>query len=188
MVVNSTILCTFSQICYTRSSSRYAALLLGPCAAGRARLVRELGGLRPHGSPVQISQICYGKSPSAGQPWSCLILSSFPKFVTENHPQPASPDRVWSCPDFPNLLRKIPPQLAIFRNKFGKPWSCLILSRPDRVWSWSECNNSSRREGEKDKTYFYGFRLGLSLIGEMVAIPPWTCCSTYPSWWWWWWQ
>ena len=115
------------------------------------------------------------ENPPSAKPRSCLILSRFPKFVTENPPQPASPDRVWSCPDFPNSLRKIPPQLAIFRNKFGKPWSCLILSRfpkfvtenppqqaifrnkfgkpwsclilssPDRVWSWSECLNSLRR-------------------------------------------
>ena len=87
--------------------------------------------------------------------WSC---PDFPNSWRKIPPQPASTDRVWSCPDFPNSWRKIHPQLAIFRHKFGKPWSCLILSSTDRVWSWSECNNLWRREGEKDKTYFYGFR------------------------------
>ena len=63
-----------------------------------------------------------------------------------------SPDRVWSCPDFPNSWRKIHPQPAIFRHKFGKPWSCLILSSPDRVWSWSECDNSWRRRRRRRRT------------------------------------
>ena len=62
------------------------------------------------------------------------------------------PDRVWSCPGFPNSWRKIHPQPAIFRHEFGKPWSCLILSSTDRVWSWSECLNSWRRRRRRRRT------------------------------------
>ena len=79
---------------------------------------------------IRVSQIRHGKS-TLSRPFSVTNLGS--------------PDRVWSCPDFPNSSRKIHPQQAIFRDEFGKPWSCLILSSPDRVWSWSECNNSWRR-------------------------------------------
>ena len=71
------------------------------------------------------SQIRFGKS-SISQPFSVTNLGN--------------PDHVWSCPIdgasgafekaiFPNSFRKIQHQPAIFRNKFGKPWSCLILSR-----------------------------------------------------------
>ena len=64
--------------------------------------------------PDQISQIRHGKS-TISQPFSVTNLGN--------------PDRVWSCPDFPNSSRKIQPQPAIFRDEFGKSWSCLILSR-----------------------------------------------------------
>ena len=43
-------------------------------------------------------------------------------------PNLGSPDRVWSCP-FPNSWRKIHTQPDIFRHEFGKPRSCLILSK-----------------------------------------------------------
>ena len=48
---------------------------------------------------IRVSQICYGKWLAEGG-----IL-----------------DRIRHDQGFPNSLRKIPPQLAIFRNKFGKP-------------------------------------------------------------------
>ena len=61
--------------------------------------------------PVQIPQIRYGKS-TLSWPFSVTNLGS--------------PDRVWSCPDFPNLLRKIP---------LSRPFSVTNLGNPDHVWS-----------------------------------------------------
>ena len=80
----------------TRSSSRYAALLLGPCGAGTLASraggpSAPMSGLRPHGSALraQISQIRDGISP-LNQP--ALIMSIyFPKFVTENPPSASQP-------------------------------------------------------------------------------------------------
>ena len=86
---------------------------------------------------IRVSQIRHGKS-TLSRPFSVTNLGS--------------PDRVWSCPDFPNSSRKIHPQQAIFRDEFGKPWSCLILSSTDRVWSWSECLNLWRRRRRRTTT------------------------------------
>ena len=57
--------------------------------------------------PDQISQIRHGKS-TISQP--ALIVSDpvqISQIRDRKFPQPASHDRVWSCPDFPYLLRKI---------------------------------------------------------------------------------
>ena len=60
-------------------------------------------------------------------------------------------DRIRHDQGFPNLWRKMASWGWIFRHEFGKPWSCLILSSTDRVWSWSECLNSWRRRRRSTK-------------------------------------
>ena len=98
------------------------------------------------------------------QSWSCFILIKVRQFVTEKRRTKRNSmgldrsssrftaltlgpawwtgliliwsEHVWSCPDFPNLSRKIQPQPAIFRDEFGKPWSC-----PEPVWGWQWTEN-----------------------------------------------
>ena len=102
------------RISYTRSSSRYAALLLGPCGAGTLASraggpSAPMGGLRPHGSALraQISQICDGKSPL-------------------NQPALSQPALIVSDP------------VQISQIRYGKsplswPFSVTNLGNPDRV-------------------------------------------------------
>ena len=164
----------------TRSSSRYAALLLGPCGAGT--LASRAGGLRPpwvafghiaapcgrrgaFGSyrwpsatcdpptsqtvivsdPVQVSQICDGKSPLS-QPALIVFdlvqfsqirdgkshLSRFPKFVTENPPSASHfPSRIWEALIVSDLVQIS--QIRDGKSTLSQPFSVTNLGNPDRV-------------------------------------------------------
>ena len=144
--------CTIYHYQSTRSSSRYAALLLGPCGAGT--LASRAGGLRPpwvafghigapygrHRSHMHASPALVDLSSATIQrrAWLGKVAKNAGKrpavaaMVDLSSPpiqRRASSDRVWSCPGFPNSWRKITSQPA----------------SPDRVWSCPDFPNSSRK-------------------------------------------
>ena len=164
---------------YTRSSSRYAALLLGPCGAGTLASraggpSAPMGGLRPHGSalrahrclqflsspdfpnswqiihpqaassdPVQISQICDGKSPLS-QHFMFLDILRFWTFYIFGHFTFLDISRFWKSisirhADMPTCQHAYMPTCL--------NWTCLILSGLNRSDPVRFCKFVTKKKG-----------------------------------------
>ncbi len=122
-----------SMVSDTRSSSRFAALLLGPCGAGTLASraggpSAPMSGLRPHAFstyPAQISQIRHGKSPLS-QP--ALIVSDPVQISQICHGK--------SPISQPALIVSDPVQISQIRHgksTLSRPFSVTNLGSPDRV-------------------------------------------------------